>query len=126
MTLMTFRKFAEIGLSKLDQVLSIVQTTMKSLSLSSSIQLVSPINSHIEEFRSRGFSAVFLSGDDIDEKGIERGEYSFIFASLESLTRNEKWRKTLRTNVYQERLFGLPYYRKLTLHEIKVLEINAT
>ena len=27
---------------------------------------------------------------------------------------------------YFEFLWRLPYYRKLTLHEIKVLEINAT
>ena len=64
--------------------------------------LVSLINSHIQELRSHGFSAACLSGDDIDEKGIERGDYSFIFTSPESVIRNEKWRKMLRTNVYQE------------------------
>ena len=69
--------------------------------------LVSLINSHIQELRCREFSAAFLSGDDIDEKEIERGDYSFIFTSPESVIRNEKWRKMLRTNVYQERLFGL-------------------
>ena len=69
--------------------------------------LVSLINSHIQELRSRGFSAACLPGDNIDEKGIEQGDYSFIFASPESVIRNEKWRKMLRTTVYQERLFGL-------------------
>ena len=28
--------------------------------------------------------------------------------------------------VNDETVFDVPYYRKLTLHEIKVLEINAT
>ena len=69
--------------------------------------LVSLINSHKQELRFRGFSAACQSGDDIDEKGIERGDYSFILTSPESVIRNEKWRKMLRTNVYQQRLFGL-------------------
>ena len=47
--------------------------------------LVSLINSHIQELRSRGFSAACLSGDDIDEKGIEHGDYSFNFTSPESV-----------------------------------------
>lgn len=53
------------------------------------------------------FSAACLSGDDIDEKGIERGDYSFILRSPASEICNEKWRKMLQTNVYQQRLFGL-------------------
>ena len=32
---------------------------------------------------------------------------------------------TLRFLYLSHLLYGIPYYRKLTLHEIKVLEINA-
>ena len=39
--------------------------------------LVSLINSHIQELRSREFSAACLSGGDIHEKGIERGVITF-------------------------------------------------
>ena len=69
--------------------------------------MVSITNSHIHELCFCGFSAACLSGGNIDEKGIEQGDYSFIFTSPESVIRNEKWPKMLRTNVYKERLFGL-------------------
>ena len=66
-------------------------------------QLVSLINSHVQELCSCGFSAACLLGHGIEEKGNKQGNYSFIFTSPESVIHNEKWHKMLQTNVYQER-----------------------
>jgi len=62
--------------------------------------MVSITNSHIHELCFCGFSAACLSGGNIEEKGIEQGDYSFIFTSPESVIRNEK----MAQNVGNERL----------------------
>ncbi|KAK2558638.1 putative ATP-dependent RNA helicase R290 [Acropora cervicornis] len=103
-------KFPEFDQLKLEQVLSIVQFVIRKDAFAvlptgfgkSVIFQVIPITCFILAAR-----AACLSGGNIDEKGIEQGDYSFIFTSPESVIRNEKWPKMLRTNVYKERLFGL-------------------
>ena len=45
--------------------------------------------------------------DKLDETGILAGNYSILFANPESLIKNPKWREMLRTEIYQNNLFGL-------------------
>ena len=68
--------------------------------------LRSLVDSHIRELTKRGITATSLAGKDVDEEGILRGKYSFVFGSPESLLENEKWRLMLKSEVYQERLFA--------------------
>lgn len=69
--------------------------------------LVALISSHILQLQSRGISAACLSGNSVDEDGIINGEYSLIFASPESVVKNEKWREMLQSKLYQDNLFGI-------------------
>ena len=69
--------------------------------------LVSLIKSHIHELNDHGISCVWLSGDDADENAIINGEFSIVFASPESIVKNQKWREMLRGKIYQKSLFGI-------------------
>ena len=69
--------------------------------------LNSLIESHLKELETYRITAAKLSGQDIDESGIIEGKYSIVFANPESLILNEKWRSMLRSEVYQENLFGI-------------------
>jgi superfamily II DNA helicase RecQ len=69
--------------------------------------LVSLIKSHIHELNDHGISCVWLSGDDADENANINGEFSIVFASPESIVKNQKWREMLRGKIYQKNLFGI-------------------
>ena len=69
--------------------------------------LVSLITSHTKELESHGISSACLSGDAVDEEGRKAGKYSVVFASPESLIRNENWRLMLRSKTYQKSVFGI-------------------
>ena len=57
------------------------------------ILVICPLNSlvdyHIRELHSRAITATSLTGDLL-EKEILRGQYSYVFASPESILQNEK------------------------------------
>jgi hypothetical protein len=50
---------------------------------------------------------IWLSGDDADENAIINGEFSIVFASPESIVKNQKWREMLCCKIYQNNLFGI-------------------
>ena len=66
--------------------------------------LKSLVDSHLRELRNRGISAASLSSEDVDENDLLKRTYSFVFGSPESFLQNEKWRNTLRSDVYQDNL----------------------
>ncbi|XP_022794673.1 uncharacterized protein LOC111333389 isoform X2 [Stylophora pistillata] len=66
--------------------------------------LKSLIESHIRELQSYGLTAAAVSGDEVNDDAILRGEYSFVFGSPESFLQNEKWRQMLLSKDYQSRL----------------------
>ncbi len=68
--------------------------------------LNSLVDSHIRELHSRGITATSLTGD-IVETEIIRGQYSYVFASPESILQNEKWRNMLKSDVYQRNVFAV-------------------
>ena len=51
-------------------------------------------------------------------KNLEKNNFEALVISIEKNTQVALW--------MTEQFLYIPYYRKLTLHEIKVLEINAT
>ncbi|XP_022787695.1 Bloom syndrome protein homolog [Stylophora pistillata] len=67
--------------------------------------LKSLIDSHIRELHYHGITATSLTGDEIDESGILKGKYSYVFASPEAILQNEKRRKMLESDVYRANLF---------------------
>ena len=70
--------------------------------------LVSLIKSHIHELNDdHEILCIWLSGDDADENAIINGEFSIVFASPESIVKNQKWREMLRGKIYQKNLFGI-------------------
>lgn len=56
----------------------------------------------MKELRQQGISCTCLSGD-----GALTGKYTFVFANLEALILNQKWRKMLQSPIYQSNLFGI-------------------
>ena len=68
--------------------------------------LNSPMDSHIRELHSRDITATSLTGDLL-EKEMLRGQYSYVFASPESILQNEKWRNMLKSEVYQRNVFAV-------------------
>ena len=74
------------------------------------IVVICPLNSfigsHLGELEDHNIRAATLSGENVDEKGID-GKYSVLFASPESMIKNDKWRGMLRNKVYQSNLFGI-------------------
>lgn len=69
--------------------------------------LNSLVDSHLAELAKLGISATCLVKDELDESGILAGKYSIILANPESLIKNTKWREMLRSEVYQNNLFGI-------------------
>ncbi|XP_022780304.1 ATP-dependent DNA helicase hus2/rqh1-like [Stylophora pistillata] len=57
--------------------------------------LKSLMESHIRELQSYGLTGAAVSGDEVNDDAILRGEYSFVFGSPESFLQNEKWRQML-------------------------------
>ncbi len=89
--------FHEKGLPFAHQVIVLVVCPLKSL-----------VESHIKELDNLGIKACSLSGENIDdEERILAGDYSFVFTSPEAIINDGKWRKMLRSVVYQKNLFGL-------------------
>ena len=81
--------FHEKGLSFPHQAIILVVCPLNSL-----------VESHIRELD-------VFSGENIDEEKIFASHYSFVFTSPETIINNGKWRKLLRSDVYQKNLFGL-------------------
>lgn len=69
--------------------------------------LKSLIDSHIRELHYRGITATSLTGDEINESGISKSKYSYVFASHEAILQNEKWQKMLESDVYRANLFAV-------------------
>ncbi|KAK3735066.1 hypothetical protein QZH41_010785 [Actinostola sp. cb2023] len=77
------------------------------------VVIVSPlltlIHDQVESLRRIGISAVSLSHleDEREMEMVERGIYSLIYATPESILKNERWRKMLSSSVYTKKLCAI-------------------
>jgi ATP-dependent DNA helicase RecQ len=53
-----------------------------------------------------GFKAAYVGCEEA-EKGIDNGDFMYVFISPESILSNERWRCMLEKKSYQERLVGI-------------------
>lgn len=100
------------GKSLIFQVVPTLCSYLHNKGLDKAILLVvCPLNSlvasHIKELDSLGIRSCSLSRENVDENGVFAGHYSFVFTSPEAIINEEKWRKMLRSDIYQNNLFGL-------------------
>ena len=65
------------------------------------------VDSHINELCERGISACSLTEGNFSEDDLKAGKYSIVLTNPESLVLNNKWRTLLKSEVYQQNLFGL-------------------
>ena len=63
------------------------------------VLIVSPLLAIMEEqvkqLKLKGFTAAYIGRDSEENAAIKRGEFQFLFATPESLVRDEEWRKLL-------------------------------
>ena len=70
------------------------------------VVVICPLNdSHILGLKEHGVPACLLADDDLLEDDV--ASQSIVFTSPELIVREEKWRKVLQSESFQDRLFGL-------------------
>ena len=85
---------------------NVKKTTFKSIAV-----VISPLTSLMQDqvkfLKSIGISAEFIGEDQLNEdakKAVERGDCQVVFGSPEAFLCSDRWRKTMSSAVYEERL----------------------
>ena len=63
------------------------------------------VESHIQELANYGILSCYLGDDGLIEEEIS--QHSIVFTSPELIVREERWRKLLQSQAFQDNLFGL-------------------
>ena len=63
------------------------------------------VESHIQELPNYGILSCYLGDDGLIEEEIS--QHSIVFTSPELIVREERWRKLLQSQEFQDNLFGL-------------------
>ena len=78
------------------------------------VVVVSPLTAlmvdQVAMFKNRGLQAAFVGKEQIDERirqQVEKGVFSLVFMSPESLLKVLRWREMFRSKIYQDNLVGL-------------------
>ena len=77
------------------------------------ILIISPVlalmQDQVRKLTSLNFKAAFVGAEQEPAvlRGIEEGEFTFVFISPESTLASERWRKVLESDVYQRNLIGI-------------------
>ena len=77
------------------------------------ILIISPLlelmQDQVRKLTSLNFKAAFVGAEQEPAvlRGIEEGEFTFVFISPESTLASERWRKVLESDVYQRNLIGI-------------------
>ena len=76
--------------------------------------VVSPLTAlmvdQVAMFKNRGLKAAFVGREQTDEsirQQVEKGVFSLVFMSPESLLKVLRWREMFRSRIYQDNLVGL-------------------
>ncbi len=64
--------------------------------------LLSIMEEQVQHLCKLGYSSTYIGRDNNDSERIKCGEFTFVFASPESLVGNAEWRNMLRNDIFQQ------------------------